>query len=107
MGAAWGRLCEQCPSSNSGIWFLLSSSRRVWFAKINDAAFIAEFAKLCPMGIGHGDQGEDLNECLLIPNVCQGGECINTDGSYRCECPAGFILDATGTICIGEHGTKS
>lgn len=64
--------------------------------------FSADFARLCPMGIGHGDQGEDLNECALIPNLCQGGECINTDGSFRCECTSGYVLDATGQRCIGK-----
>lgn len=54
------------------------------------------------MGIGHGDQGEDLNECALIPNLCEGGECINTDGSFRCECTNGYVLDATGQRCIGK-----
>lgn len=62
-----------------------------------------EFSKLCPMGIGHGDQGEDLNECVLMPHICEGGECINTDGSFRCECPMGYVLDSTGTKCIGTN----
>lgn len=56
------------------------------------------------MGVGHGDQGEDLNECILIPNICEGGECINTDGSFRCECPMGYVLDPTGTKCVGKYG---
>lgn len=44
----------------------------------------------------------DMNECLDNPDICQNGICINTDGSYRCECPFGYNLDYTGINCIGE-----
>lgn len=49
------------------------------------------------------DTGEDLNECLFMPDACIGGDCINTDGSFRCECPMGYVLDATGKKCIDEN----
>lgn len=48
------------------------------------------------------DSGEDLNECAFMPHACDGGDCINTDGSFRCECPAGYVLDGTGKRCMGE-----
>lgn len=44
----------------------------------------------------------DMNECLDNPGICQNGICINTDGSFRCECPFGYNLDYTGVNCIGE-----
>lgn len=44
----------------------------------------------------------DTNECLDNPGVCQNGICINTDGSFRCECPFGYNLDYTGVKCVGE-----
>lgn len=49
------------------------------------------------------DTGEDLNECLFMPDACSGGDCINTDGSFRCECPMGYILDSTGKRCVDEN----
>lgn len=44
----------------------------------------------------------DTNECLDNPGICQNGICINTDGSFRCECPFGYNLDYTGVKCVGE-----
>lgn len=44
----------------------------------------------------------DMNECLENPGICQNGICINTDGSFRCECPFGYNLDFTGVNCVGK-----
>ena len=35
----------------------------------------------------------DLDECRLMPGACQHGRCINTLGSYRCLCDAGYQVD--------------
>lgn len=50
-----------------------------------DVTHLGEFHKLCPSGFGRGDEGEDLDECAIRLDVCEGGECVNTDGSFRCE----------------------
>ena len=44
----------------------------------------------------------DVNECLESPGICSNGQCINTDGSFRCECPMGYNLDYTGVRCVGK-----
>lgn len=44
----------------------------------------------------------DLNECRAKPGICKNGRCVNTVGSYRCECNDGFEPSSTGTECIGE-----
>uniref|UniRef100_A0A8C2GKQ6 Fibrillin 2a n=1 Tax=Cyprinus carpio TaxID=7962 RepID=A0A8C2GKQ6_CYPCA len=76
----WGDPCELCP-------------------KEQDAAF----QDLCPFGHGiipgAGNTRVDLNECVENPEICVNGRCINTDGSFRCECPTGYMLDYTRTHC--------
>ncbi|KAE8294149.1 Fibrillin-2 Fibrillin-2 C-terminal peptide [Larimichthys crocea] len=80
-GEGWGLPCELCP-------------------RMTEAAFNT----LCPFGHGvlpgPGDAREDMNECLDNPGICQNGICINTDGSFRCECPFGYNLDYTGVKCV-------
>lgn len=47
---------------------------------------------------------EDIDECReLGPDACFNGECVNTIGSYECECPPGSIVDNTGRICMGMY----
>ena len=42
----------------------------------------------------------DRDECEL-PSACRGQRCINTPGSYRCECKEGFAMGPRGQ-CEGE-----
>lgn len=44
----------------------------------------------------------DVNECEVFPGVCLNGRCVNTQGSFKCQCPEGLTLDGTGRLCIGE-----
>ena len=45
----------------------------------------------------------DVNECLNQAGMCQHGRCINTVGSFTCQCQAGFILASDGLNCIGLY----
>ncbi|XP_064294038.1 fibrillin-2 isoform X2 [Phalacrocorax carbo] len=80
-GEGWGDPCELCPKEEE-----------------------VAFHDLCPYGHGTipgiDDTREDVNECLESPGICSNGHCINTDGSFRCECPMGYNLDYTGVHCI-------
>ena len=44
----------------------------------------------------------DINECNVFPGICANGECIDTRGSFICECRPGFALDESGRNCTGE-----
>uniref|UniRef100_UPI00358F92B7 fibrillin-2-like n=1 Tax=Myxine glutinosa TaxID=7769 RepID=UPI00358F92B7 len=80
-GEGWGDPCELCPREGE-----------------------AGFEDLCPLGVGiipgPGETREDMNECVENPGICTNGLCINTDGSFRCECPLGYSLDFTGINCV-------
>ena len=46
----------------------------------------------------------DIDECLQDLTSCSPlAECINTVGSYECECLAGF--DGDGKTCTGKNKT--
>ncbi|XP_055956124.1 fibrillin-2 [Patella vulgata] len=85
-GEAWGGYtCEVCPSQGD-----------------------AGFRHLCPEGYGYvklmpEEIMTDVNECLMHPGICEEGACINTDGSFRCECRPGYTLDASGTRCVDAN----
>lgn len=44
----------------------------------------------------------DIDECREIQGVCENGVCINMIGSFRCECPIGFIYNDKLLICEGK-----
>ncbi|XP_068954093.1 fibrillin-1 isoform X2 [Petaurus breviceps papuanus] len=73
LGAAWGSPCTPCQTD-----------------------------PICAKGYSRikGTQCEDINECIVFPGVCKNGHCVNTLGSFVCQCPSGMTLDLTGRICL-------
>ena len=46
----------------------------------------------------------DVNECDINNGGCV-YNCENTEGSYKCSCPANFFLNSDGHSCTGEFNT--
>jgi hypothetical protein len=60
---------------------------------------------ICPEGytqVGMTDDCRDVNECAANGNLCKNGHCVNTKGSYKCECYEGFEVSSDGKSCIGN-----
>lgn len=64
---------------------------------------------ICPEGytqVGMSDDCRDVNECAANSHLCKNGHCVNTKGSFKCECYEGFEVSSDGKQCIGIHNSK-
>nr|XP_046257483.1 latent-transforming growth factor beta-binding protein 1 isoform X2 [Scatophagus argus] len=91
LGAGWGDNCEVHPCPVNGT---------------------DQFNQMCPFGKGFILSGEqlygvptddsykDADECTLFgEEVCKGGFCLDTVGSYECYCKTGQDYDSTELEC--------
>jgi len=77
MNAGWGDPCDLCPKEGT-----------------------KEFNLYCPKGSGYNRNQTDINECELNYGECKNGKCVNTDGSYRCDCNKGYKKSAVPNVCV-------
>lgn len=45
--------------------------------------------------------GADENECSA-EDMCENGQCVNLDGSFKCLCETGYTLSPSGKQCHGQ-----
>ena len=66
--------------------------------------------KDCCLGLGANststDKVGDIDECELYPNKLCSHICVNTVGSYRCECPNGYSLHTDESTCIRDQDSR-
>lgn len=44
----------------------------------------------------------DIDECENNPDICDGGQCTNIPGEYRCLCYDGFMVSIDMKACVGK-----
>ena len=49
----------------------------------------------------------DIDECLSTDNGGCDHTCVNTDGSYYCECYDGYVLTDDNFNCTGMYQLSS
>eukprot|EP00243_Klebsormidium_subtile_P002405 TRINITY_DN14756_c0_g1_i1.p1 TRINITY_DN14756_c0_g1~~TRINITY_DN14756_c0_g1_i1.p1 ORF type:complete len:688 (-),score=133.77 TRINITY_DN14756_c0_g1_i1:857-2920(-) len=90
---------NECLDNNGGCW-----------AGQNVTACIDTFRGwkcACPTGyLGDGYKCHDLDECTDVDAACPADEvCVNSPGSFRCDCKPGYERSNDGT-CVEPSGCK-
>ena len=57
------------------------------------------YIDVCDVKPINDGQCDDINECDDNNGGCE-QTCVNTDGSYHCECEVGFMLQPDGQHCV-------
>ncbi|XP_066438679.1 latent-transforming growth factor beta-binding protein 3 isoform X2 [Eleutherodactylus coqui] len=91
VGTSWGHhKCNKCPQ------LPYSGTQKT-------APFRGELGLDCPQGYKrlNSTHCQDINECSM-QGVCQNGECLNTQGSFRCACKHGYVFISSQMRCTQE-----
>ncbi|POI26797.1 hypothetical protein CIB84_009453, partial [Bambusicola thoracicus] len=99
LGAAWGSpytACSRGFARVKGVTCEAEVLSKVVTISLLELAYILKL--LSPLHLP-----TDVNECDVFPGVCPNGRCVNSRGSFHCECPEGLTLDGTGRVCLGKN----
>ena len=59
---------------------------------------------VCDVHVSLLTMNADIDECLEgVHNCFSSDNCVNSNGSFSCTCPAGYTLDMDGYSCTGHH----
>ncbi|XP_067113115.1 latent-transforming growth factor beta-binding protein 3 isoform X2 [Osmerus mordax] len=87
VGNSWGQnKCYQCPKLQ-------------YLEGVKLQQIMEDHGSPCPRGYKrlNSSHCQDINECSLQVQ-CQNGQCLNTLGSFVCDCKPGFVLDRTRCV---------
>jgi Calcium-binding EGF domain/EGF-like domain len=59
---------------------------------------VGEYSCACAPGFTGANCTDDVDECVVSPNICNNGICRNTRGAYECYCRPGY----SGTHCTHD-----
>lgn len=79
------------------MWLQTLSSRAEW------RHFIWDQWKTFLLSLTINFASSDIDECEDHPDVCDGGQCTNIPGEYRCLCYDGFMASMDMKTCIGGY----
>lgn len=61
---------------------------------------------VCQDGWTGSDCQTDIDECVEKTDACpEMHSCLNTNGSFICNCLPGYVKDAGSNTCMGKHTT--
>jgi len=116
IGKAWGSPCTLCSDITSGwkknylnfytkkSYMIFNNFMKHFLVTARPGSTVVPVKKCPPGHILSGTECQDINECNLFSNICgPHGLCVNTKGSYKCDCPPHLKLDSTGRNCIGNE----
>ena len=49
-----------------------------------------------------GTECIDIDECQLNPLTCGPGACVNTPGTFECQCDTGYNSHPVMKVCMGK-----
>ena len=99
LGRAWGRGCDLCPAPGSPAHAELcgdaapgqvaadQSEPGIWS---RDAVLSCGWLQVRDPMTG---SLREIDECALLPGICRHGRCLNTVGSFTCDCHPGYRWD--------------
>uniref|UniRef100_A0A3B3VK73 Latent-transforming growth factor beta-binding protein 1 n=1 Tax=Poecilia latipinna TaxID=48699 RepID=A0A3B3VK73_9TELE len=102
VGKAWGNGCDRCPLPGSGEYKKNIPQEDLNFdAPVTGRNVFTAFH--CSLMTPSLFDFVDVNECEMDP--CEGkGHCINSYGSYTCQCHSGYsqVITQNRKFCQGE-----
>jgi hypothetical protein len=93
---------QECTALQFSVLFVVLKTACLYFV-LEEGIALCGGPKMKPGYIQNRitNQTEEIDECHLMPTMCNHGRCMNIPGSFECQCDRGFIYDISVHQCIG------